>query len=509
MEPVLGVWAGYAGGVRLTGDDLKPYVQSALDEIEYVTGDENTKWGHERAIDGHPAPFQLHYVEVGNEDNSDRGGGYELRFPDYFDAIRAKYPQLQIIATIPVKARTPDVVDEHFYYTYPRMLRTATHWDHYDRNGPKIFIGEWATKRGEPTPTFNSALSDAAMLTGLERNADLVIMACYAPMLVDVNPNGHQWSTSLIGFDAITSFGSPSYYVQKMFSQNLGDEYLPVQITLPASDAPAETAHGAVGVGAIHAIVEFKDVKVTSGNKTLFQSDFTKDLSNWTPTGSTWATDAGVLRETGNPADARCMVGDPAWTDYTFTATARKLSGEGGFTLLFRARDTMNLIRWSAGAANSSKSVVEQYLDNGRAPMTPPAAISIEQGKWYNLRVEVKGWDVRCFIDDRLIAQATESPATPPTLFASADLFDQTGQVSLKVVNVLDTPQRIRIRLDGAAAVSNTAHLETLAGNRDDVNTVQEPTKVAIKEETITSAAAEFVHELPARSVSVMRLDVR
>ena len=122
-------------------------MQDALDEIEYVTGDANsTKWGAERAKNGHPAPFPLHYVEIGNEDNFDRSGSYDGRFAQFYDAIKAKYPKLQIIATTPVRSRKPDVLDEHFYRTARAMERDAHHYDRYDRNGPKIFVGEWASQ---------------------------------------------------------------------------------------------------------------------------------------------------------------------------------------------------------------------------------------------------------------------------------------------------------------------------------------------------------------------------
>ena len=139
----------------IPGPALEPYVQDALDEIEYVTGDANTKWGAERAKDGHPAPFPLHYVEIGNEDWFDRSGSYDGRFAQFFKAIKAKYPDLQLIATTPVKSVKPDVLDEHFYMSAEEVvLRRATHYDKYDRSGPKIFVGEWATREGRPRRTF-------------------------------------------------------------------------------------------------------------------------------------------------------------------------------------------------------------------------------------------------------------------------------------------------------------------------------------------------------------------
>jgi alpha-N-arabinofuranosidase len=230
MQPVLAVYAGYSlnGEHVEAGPRLEPYVQDALDEIEYATGGADTKWGAQRIADGHPQPFHLTYVEIGNEDQFDKSGSYDGRYAQFYKAIKAKYPSLQLIATIPVKSVQPDVVDDHYYLRASEFFRDATHYDKADRNGPKIFVGEWATREGEPTPNFGAALGDAAWMTGLERNSDLIVMAAYAPLLVNISPGAAQWFPDLIGYDAARSYGSPSYYAQVMFAASLGD-------TTPAS----------------------------------------------------------------------------------------------------------------------------------------------------------------------------------------------------------------------------------------------------------------------------------
>jgi alpha-L-arabinofuranosidase len=226
MRPVLAVYAGYslAQDHIEPGPALEPYVQDALDELEYVTGSTDTKWGAERAKDGHPAPFPLTYVEIGNEDDFDHSKSYDGRYAQFYKAIKAKYPQLQLIATTPVKGITPDVIDDHYYKQAEQFFADVHHYDKADRNGPKIFVGEWATREGGPTPNFGAALGDAAWMTGMERNSDLIVMASYAPLLVNVNPGGMQWRTDLIGYDALTSYGSPSYYAQVIFSNHIGTE---------------------------------------------------------------------------------------------------------------------------------------------------------------------------------------------------------------------------------------------------------------------------------------------
>ncbi len=233
MEPVLGVYAGYSlnGSFVNPGPDLEPYVQDALDEIEYVMGSTDTVWGARRAADGHPEPFTLEFVEIGNEDFFDRSGSYDGRFAQFFDAIKGVHPELQVIATTGVTSRTPDVVDEHFYATPRTFQGMANRYDSYSRSGPKIFVGEYASIEGRPTPDLNAAIGDAAFLTGVERNSDVAIMTAYAPLFINLNPGQSQWPTNLIGYDALRSYGSPSYHLQKMFAGNTGDVVLPATLT--------------------------------------------------------------------------------------------------------------------------------------------------------------------------------------------------------------------------------------------------------------------------------------
>ncbi|MGH8023043.1 MAG: alpha-L-arabinofuranosidase C-terminal domain-containing protein, partial [Limisphaerales bacterium] len=258
-EPVLAVYAGYSldGEHVKPGPDLQPYVQDALDEIEYVTGPTSTKWGAERAKDGHPKPFPLRYVEIGNEDWFDRSGSYDARFTQFYTAIKAKYPQLKCISTIGNDANArlrvhsckPDLLDEHYYRGAKSFLGDAHHFDGYDRGGPGIFVGEWASHETSfppwdrrsaskpPTPNMEAALADAAWMTGMERNSDLIQMQSYAPLLVNVSPGARQWRPDLIGYDALHCFGSPSYYAIKMFANHLGDQ-IPA-VTLVDPDDPS------------------------------------------------------------------------------------------------------------------------------------------------------------------------------------------------------------------------------------------------------------------------------
>jgi alpha-N-arabinofuranosidase len=253
-EPVLAVYAGYSlkGAHVEPGPDLEPYIQDAIDEIEYVSGPMNSKWGAVRAKAGHPQPFKLTYVEIGNEDWFDKSGSYDKRFAQFDAAIKKRYPQLQVISTVGsehpenqrVRSVTPDVLDEHYYLPVESFVKKAAGtYGTYDRKGPKVFVGEWGAyetpfvpwdpkSRGEaPTPNLRAALGDAAWMTEMEKNSDIVVMHCYAPLLVNVSPGARQWRPNLIGYDALRVYGSPSYHAIKLFSTHLGDEILKATAT--------------------------------------------------------------------------------------------------------------------------------------------------------------------------------------------------------------------------------------------------------------------------------------
>jgi alpha-N-arabinofuranosidase len=286
-EPVLAVYAGYSLPPKSErvkpGPELAPYVTEALEEIEYVIGDTNTVWGARRAADGHPAPFKLHYVEIGNEDWFDKPESYDGRFAQFYDAIKAKYPSLQCISTVGneqpekkrVHSRKPDVLDEHYYWAAARFEHEGpTRFDRYERNGQKIFVGEWAayedvvpwdnkSKGMPPTPTFKAALGDAAWMTAMERNSDIIVMQCYAPMLVNVNPGARQWRPNLIGYDGLNVFGSPSYYVLQMFNANRGDVVVKANLE-PGSSATSEPLNYSVTKDTAQGVIFIKLVNAAS-----------------------------------------------------------------------------------------------------------------------------------------------------------------------------------------------------------------------------------------------------
>src|SRR5258708_1684111 len=242
MEPLYGVncglMLGYNGGANNTVplNQMAPWVQDALDLIQYANGNTNTIWGAQRAANGHPAPYNLRYIEIGNENG---GSLYDLRYTLFYDAIKSNYPAMHLIApvwgspSIPA-SRPVEIMDEHYYSSAGTFAGYATKYDSYNRAGPKVFVGEYAVTSGYGTlGNLSAALGEAAFMTGMERNSDLVLMASYAPLFANVNAS--QWHPDAINYDASRVLGTPSYYVQQMFGQNRGNFVLPAAVSVSSN----------------------------------------------------------------------------------------------------------------------------------------------------------------------------------------------------------------------------------------------------------------------------------
>ncbi len=221
-------------------DELGPYIQDALDLIEFANGSKDTPWGKLRYEMGHPEPFNMKYIGIGNEQ---WGPEYIKRYKEFDKAIKAQYPEIIVVSgsgPFPdgdffeygwkeLKELNAAIVDEHYYRSPEWFRANADRYDSYDRNGPKVFAGEYAAQSvaiasPENENNWDCALSEAAFMTGIERNADLVTMTSYAPLMA--HTEGWQWKTDLIWFNNLTSYGTPSYYVQKMYGQNAGTQLL-------------------------------------------------------------------------------------------------------------------------------------------------------------------------------------------------------------------------------------------------------------------------------------------
>ncbi|OHB63415.1 MAG: hypothetical protein A2Y77_18435, partial [Planctomycetes bacterium RBG_13_62_9] len=206
-------------------DELQFYVQDTLDAIEYAVGPATSEWGAKRAANGRAQPFKLKYVEIGNENH---GPDYERHYKVFYDAIKAKYPQIITIADARMPSMPVEIVDDHFYVNPGRFFAMANHYDNADRNGPKIYVGEYAVNRGVGTGSLLGALSEAVFMLNMERNADIVTMCSYAPLLENVNQRN--WPVNLILLDSSRVVGRSSYQVQKLFAANQPDVVLETRV---------------------------------------------------------------------------------------------------------------------------------------------------------------------------------------------------------------------------------------------------------------------------------------
>ncbi len=247
--PILscGMACQFNTGELVPMDQLEPYIQDALDLIEFANGPVTSTWGKKRADMGHPAPFNMKYIGIGNEQ---WGEQYIERYKAFETALTAKYPDIKLITTTgpfpagkefeyldntlrSMKQTRVDIIDEHYYNTPQWFRENATRYDKYDRKGPKIFAGEYAAQSvaiasPENKNNWHCAMSEAAFMTGLERNADVVVMASYAPLFAHVD--GWQWTPDMIWFDNLSAVGTPNYQVQKLFSTNAGSHTVPVTL---------------------------------------------------------------------------------------------------------------------------------------------------------------------------------------------------------------------------------------------------------------------------------------
>jgi alpha-L-arabinofuranosidase len=495
-------------GIALNGHDVPlsrmgQWVQDALDAIEYANGPTNSAWGSLRAQAGHPAPFHLKYMEIGNENG---GPDYAQRWTLLVNAIRAKYPDMKLIATSSLQDGShpinpmPDIVDEHYYESAESFMRRADQYDSYDRNGPKIFVGEYAVTQNAGEGNLRAAIGEAAFMTGMERNSDVVAMASYAPLFVNLNHRA--WNPDLINFNSSSWYGIPSYYVQEMFGNNRGNVTLPT--TVETTNVPQPTSAGEIGIGTWNTAAEFKDIQVTAPDgKVLFASDFSKNADGWKllGDGAQWSVRDGALQQTTEQTFIRALAGDKSWTDYTLTLRARKISGREGFLILFHINDDEDRVWWNIGGWNNTQNAVEMDTTMDGKPG------HIETGRWYDIKIQVAGASVRCWLDGQLIHDIQRPRPDIRCIYASATRHDASGDVIVKVVNAAPFPVETEIVLGGIQKISGPAQAIVLTSvSPNDENSIDDPTKVSPKTETFYMNGPDFRRTFPGNSFTVLRM---
>jgi len=341
---------------------------------------------------------------------------------------------------------------------------------------------------------MRAALAEASFMTGLVRNSDLVTMASYAQLL-----ERHcfvQWTPDLIWFDKDRAYGSPSYHVQALFSRNRPDVVVPV--TVDAGDAARS---GRYGVGTWHSQAEFKDVKVTAPDgRVLFQSDFSRGTDGWETHDGSWAVREGALRQEAGGENVRAFIKEGSWGDCTLSLKARKLGGQEGFLIIFQAANTDKPDWWNLGGWGNTAHALE--LDGTSQARVPG---KIETGRWYDIRIETRGLQVRCLLDGKEIHRAQRKAA--PWLFVSAGLDRKARDLVLHVANPFPQEKAVELEIAGCQPGPAPAKAIVLtSASPDDENNLDHPDKVAPKETTVTLAGPRPTHTFPPNSLTVLRI---
>ncbi|MBN6039508.1 carbohydrate binding domain-containing protein [Amycolatopsis sp. 195334CR] len=489
---------------------LRRHIQDTLDLIEFANGPADSPWGARRAQMGHPEPFGLTHLGVGNEENLP--DAFFERFTEFRKAINAKYPGITVISNSGPddagatfdrawelnRAAKVDMVDEHYYNSPQWFLENNNRYDTYDRNGPKVFLGEYASQDNR----FANSLAEAAFMTGLERNADVVRLASYAPLLADRDNN--QWRPDMIWFTNSASWGSTSYETQKLFMTNVGDRVVPSTATpTPIVNGPIT---GAVGLSTWLTSARYDDVEVTSADGTgLFADDFSAGAQQWTNISGrgNWSVDNGAYLQSDVTAENTMVTaGDPGWQNYDLSVKATKQAGAEGFLIGFGVRGSGDYYWWNLGGWANTRSAVEKATGGAKQTLVENGT-RIEAGRTYDLRVEVRDRHVALFLDGVKWGEFTDDKVAEP--FRQVVTRDPaTGELIVKVVNAQPVAAPTRVDL-GGTRIAPQGKVTTLSGAPDAVNT-ETSTPIRPVNSTVDGLAPVFDHTFPPHSITFLRL---
>ncbi len=515
--PVLSVGAnGCGSNIPEMKDDasIARWVDDTVDLIEFANGSTDTEWGAKRAALGHPKPFGLKMIGLGNEENTTT---FEANFPKFRDAIKAKYPEIKIISNSGPdssgarfdtlwkfnRAQKVDLVDEHYYRDPSWFLANNHRYDTYDRSGPKVFLGEYAS-RGN---TFANALSEASYMTALQRNADVVRLASYAPLLA--NESNVQWTPDAIWFDNDESWSSANWEVQKMFGNNVGDEVVPS--TFDGAVNQPDDISGGVFLSTWSTAASYDNLTVKSNDNgdTLFSDTF-DDASKWSPQSGTWAATGGKYTQTSTSVnDARSIVTGAYtkdWSNYTLELDATKQSGAEGFLVGFGAKATNDFYWWNIGGWGNTRSVLQKASGGAASEVKALENKSLVTGQKYHIKVVVTGHTIKLYLDGELQMSYDEA-ASSEKLFQVVTRDKKSGDLVAKVVNTATKPVRTAVDVSDVGIKGAGKVTQLTASSLTDTNSKSNPTKVVPVTSTLNGLSDTFTYEFPASSVTFLRME--
>ncbi len=505
-SPLFVVNVGLAHNDFQPVNDLDSYIQDALDAIEYANGDTTTTYGAMRAAAGHPDPFNLKYIEIGNENYY--GDHYGDRYQQFYNAIKTKYPYVKFVGDVAAWGtdnpnwpfNTPtDYVDEHYYRNSQWFIDQYNKYDTYSRNGAKIYVGEYAVTSGCGLGNLTAAIGEAVYMCGMEKNSDIVQMNSYAPMFV--NMNDRTWNPDLINFNAHGAYCTPSYYVQKIFANNIGTVNLLVEDLMNSSKAAVK---GAIGLGTWATQADYDDVRVEDADGTVLINDSLNNDSAWTSYKGNWTAANGIYSQTSEETDCRSITESISDTTYVYSLRARKTGGNEGFLIIFGYQDQDNFYWWNLGGWGNTKHAVERNVAGSKSIVTEVPG-SIQTNVWYNIKIEVTPSTVYCYLNDELI-QSFDVPESK-LLYTAASLDEANGQIYLKVVNPSASEVKTSLNFKGLDGDRVTGDLITLtSGSISDENSMTDPENVSPVYKTLGENPTAFTYTIAANSVNIFKI---
>lgn len=527
-EPLFVSNIGLGHGWMQDYQNLGGYIQETLDLIEYCNGDISTPYGSMRAANGHPEPFGLRLIEIGNENynysfnnNNDQSDHYAERYKQFYDAIKAKYPEMILIGNVESwgtddptwrNGNPVDAVDEHYYRSTTWFAQQYNKYDHFNRDGYRVYAGEYAVTSDFGTlGNLNAALAEAVYMAGMERNSDVCIMASYAPIFCHDN-HPSPWMPDMIRFNASVAFGTPSYWVQQMMASNVGYQ----NITWEENDNSFNSSNNAIGLSSWSTSVMYDNVKVTDGQgQVLYATDFSdaeEYQQHWNATGGSWNINGGALNQTSTTMQGQCNVCRiPCGESYTLELDATKNSGNEGFLIAFCYDDPNNFIWWNLGGWNNSQHAIEQCVGGSKRTLTTLAG-SLQQGQTYHLRIVKEGGDVYCYVDNTLYHHIT-LPASRK-LYACAALNQAEDTLIVKLIN-LGQPQDAILRFKDFQWTGQIEQQVLTSASGADENSMANLTKVKPETSVFTpettmsnDQSSMFNVQCPAYSLSILRIPV-
>lgn len=481
-------------------EDLDAFIQDALDAIDYALGDGTTEWSRKRVENGHPEPFPLQYVEIGNEN---WGPIYEKRYDRFYRAIKAKYPRLTLISTLGLggqhRHERVDMIDPHWYVAPEFFLSSSRLFDQQERGGYAVYVGEYAVNQQVGGGNLLGALAEAAFLSGMERNSDLVKMASYAPLLENVNDR--VWPTNLIWFDSHRVMGRSSYHVQKMYAENRPDYNTATEFEQPRNGVQVS---GRIGLGGWNTDNEYRELKVTLPDGRVIEADMER---GWTPKGGTWSAADGTLSQEG-PGVMRWSIWDSPeeFSDCSISVKARKKSGDEGFILYFGMQGETGYVLNIGGWSNQTTAF--QHMVGADMPQIPNnIAQQVETGRWYDIRIDIHGDSFTYSLDGKRMLEARIEQSRQ---YVVSGYDETTGEEVIKFVNATEKPFTARIELAGAESVGRTGKAIVLtSGDPSDENSLDNPEKVVPEERVYKGFSDRFTYTFDPWSFTVLRIKVQ